>query len=355
MIIVLKRDTTDIERAELIKRVEDMGMTVKDASSDKHMVLGLVGDTTKIDITQMQANHIVEKVLKVDAPYKLASRTFHPEDTIIDVKGRKIGGDNLTIIGGPCAVESREQLLTIAKAVKAAGGNILRGGAFKPRTSPYSFQGMGEAGLKLLKEARELTGLPVITEAMSTDEFDLVEEYADIIQIGARNMQNFALLKKAGKAKKPICLKRGMSSTIEELLMSAEYIMAGGNEQVILCERGIRTFETYTRNTMDLAAVAAIKELSHLPIIIDPSHGTGKREMVEPMSRAAVAIGSDGIMVEVHHDPENALCDGQQSLFPEQFEELIQSVGRIHAVITSTSTQTQSIDIKPVRRVHAVI
>lgn len=310
-----------------------MGLTVKDASSNEHMVIGLVGDTTKIDTTQMEAHHIVEKVLKVDEPYKLASRTFHPEDTVIEVRGHKIGGGNLTIIAGPCSVEGREQILGIAEAVKASGAHVLRGGAFKPRTSPYSFQGMGEEGLKLLAEARERTGLPVITEVMSTDEFDLVEEYADIIQIGARNMQNFALLKKAGTAKKPIFLKRGLSSTIEELLMSAEYIMAGGNDQVILCERGIRTFETYTRNTVDLAAVTAIKELSHLPIVIDPSHGTGRWRMVEPMAKAAVAIGSDGLMIEVHNDPEKALSDGQQSLKPERFEALVQSVGKVHAAI----------------------
>lgn len=333
MIIVLKRGTTTEQREQLSRRIEDMGMTVKDASSENHMVLGVMGDTTKIDVTQMQAHSQVEKVLKVDEPYKLASRTFHPQDTVIEVRGHQIGAGNLTIIAGPCSVENREQILEIADSVKASGAHILRGGAFKPRTSPYSFQGMGEEGLKLLAEARERTGLPIITEVMSTDEFDLVEQYADIIQIGARNMQNFSLLKKAGTAKKPICLKRGLSSTIEELLMSAEYIMAGGNEQVILCERGIRTFETFTRNTVDLAAVTAIKELSHLPILIDPSHGTGRWQMVEPMAKAAVAIGSDGIMVEVHNNPEKALSDGQQSLKPEKFEALVKSVGKVFQAI----------------------
>ena len=333
MIIVLKRTAEKNEIQELIQRIEQMGLKVKDAGSEQHGVLGLIGDTTKVDITHLQAHHLVEKVMKVQEPYKLASRTFQPMDTVIDVDGHKIGGGNLTIIGGPCTVESEDQLLTIAELVKDAGANLLRGGAFKPRTSPYSFQGLGEEGLKLLRKAKEKTGLPIITEAMSTDDFDMVEEYADIIQIGARNMQNFALLKKAGKSKKPICLKRGMSSTIEELLMSAEYIMAEGNSQVILCERGIRTFENYTRNTLDLAVVSAIKELSHLPIIIDPSHATGKWSMVEPMSRAAVAIGSDGIMVEVHHDPENALCDGSQSLKPAKFNKLVDSVNKIHAVV----------------------
>ena len=310
-----------------------MGLVVKDAGSQEHMVLGLIGDTTKVDITQIQAHRIVEKVLKVQEPYKLASRAFHPADTIIDVCGHKIGGDNLTIIAGPCSVESRDQIITIGKAVKESGAHILRGGAFKPRTSPYSFQGMGEEGLKLLKDTKELTGLPIITEAMSTDDFDLVEEYADIIQIGARNMQNYDLLKKAGKANKPICLKRGMSATIEELLMSAEYIMAEGNQEVIICERGIRTFETYTRNTLDLSAITAIKQLSHLPIIIDPSHATGRWEMIEPMSKAAVAGGADGLMIEVHNDPEKALSDGQQSLRPERFDKLVDSVKKIHAVI----------------------
>lgn len=333
MIIVLKRETTVEERKELVNKIENMNVIVKDASSSESIVLGIVGDTSKIDVDQMRAHHNVSKVIKVDEPFKMAGRVFHPEDTIIDVKGNKIGGGSLTIMAGPCSVESREQIIEIAKLVKKSGANFLRGGAFKPRTSPYSFQGLGEEGLKYLKEASELTGLPVITEAMSTEEFDLVEEYADIIQIGARNMQNFSLLKKAGTAKKPILLKRGLSSTIEELLMSAEYIMAGGNGDVILCERGIRTFEKYTRNTVDLSAVTAVKKLSHLPIIIDPSHGTGRREMIIPMSRASIAIEADGVIVEVHNDPENAFSDGQQSLYPEQFDKLVKSVKRIHEVI----------------------
>lgn len=333
MIIVLKRTTTLEEQRELIERIKSMGLTVKDAGSEQHGVLGLIGDTTQVDITHLQAHHNVEKVMKVQEPFKLASRTFQPMSTTIKVGNHTIGGGNLTIIGGPCSVESEDQIMTIAREVKKSGAHILRGGAFKPRTSPYSFQGLGEEGLKMLRKAKEETGLPIITEAMSTEELDIVEEYADIIQIGARNMQNFALLKKAGQASKPICLKRGMSATIEEFLMSAEYIMSEGNSDVILCERGIRTFENYTRNTLDLASVSAIKELSHLPIIIDPSHATGKWKMVEPMSRAAVAIGADGLMVEVHHDPENALCDGAQSLKPEKFTHLITSVAKIHAVV----------------------
>ncbi len=333
MIIVLKKITTEDEKNLLIKKIESMGLQVKDAGSEQQMVLGLIGDTTRIDITQMQAHHNVDKVMKIQVPFKQASRAFHPEDSVIDVGGHLIGGGNLTIIAGPCSVESEEQILEIAESVKNSGAHLLRGGAFKPRTSPYSFQGMGLEGLKLLKKAKELTGLPIITEAMSVEDFDLVESYTDIIQIGARNMQNFSLLKKAGNAKKPICLKRGMSATIEDLLMSAEYIMAEGNHQVILCERGIRTFENYTRNTMDLAAVTAIKELSHLPIIIDPSHATDKWQMVEPMSKAATAIGADGLMIEVHNNPEIALSDGQQSLKPERFEKLVVAVNKVHAVL----------------------
>lgn len=267
------------------------------------------------------------------SPFPLASRANHPSDTIIEVKGHRIGGGNLTVIAGPCCVEGEVQMEVIAKAVKASGAHLLRGGAFKPRTSPYSFQGMGEEGLKLLKEAGDKHQMPVITELMSPEDFELVEAYTDIIQIGARNMQNFSLLKKVGESSKPIMLKRGMSATIEEFLMSAEYIMASGNPNVILCERGIRTFETFTRNTLDLAVVCAVKELSHLPIIIDPSHATGKRHMIAPISRAAVAAGADGLMVEVHHQPEKALSDGPQSLKPEAFEQLMTQVNAIHNLI----------------------
>lgn len=333
MIIVLKKDTTMEEKNEFVSKIEDLGLKCKDASSDVHMVIGLIGDVTKIDIQQLQANHIVEKVTRVQAPFKLASREFNDVTTVIEVKGFKIGGGNLTIMAGPCAVESESQMLTIAHAVKKSGATMLRGGAFKPRTSPYSFQGLEEEGLKHLKKASDETGLPFVTEVMSTDDFDLVDQYADVLQIGARNMQNFSLLKKAGQTQTPIMLKRGMSATIQDLLMSAEYIMAYGNPNVILCERGIRTFETYTRNTLDLAVITAIRELSHLPIIIDPSHATGKWELVEPSSRAAIAAGADGLMIEVHNEPEKAMSDGRQSLKPDKFQALVQACKKIHAVI----------------------
>lgn len=334
MIIVLKRDTSIEDKNALVKEIQDMGLEVKDASSTEHMVFGLIGDVSRVDIQMMQAHRIVEKVTRVQAPFKLASREFNDTTTVVDVMGTKVGGGNMTIIAGPCSVESEEQLMIIARAVKASGATMLRGGAFKPRTSPYSFQGLGEEGLKLLKKASKETGLPIVTEVMSTDDFDLVAKYADVLQIGARNMQNFSLLKKAGETKKPILLKRGMSATIQDLLMSAEYILAGGNPNVILCERGIRTFEKYTRNTLDLAVVSAIKELSHLPIIIDPSHATGRWEMVEPASKAAIAAGADGLMVEVHHDPERAMSDGQQSLKPQRFDALVKACTKIHEVIT---------------------
>ncbi len=333
MIIVMEKKATEEEKIAFVKELEEEGFTVKDAGSERLDVLGIIGDTTKIDIDHMRAHHLVKKVMKVQEPFKLASRSFHPQDTVIDIRGHRIGGGNLAMIAGPCSVENEEQLMTIARAVKASGATFLRGGAFKPRTSPYSFQGLGEEGLKLLAKASEETGLPIVTEVMSTDDFDVVARYADILQIGARNMQNFSLLKRAGQQDKPVLLKRGMAATIEDLLMSAEYIMSEGNPNVILCERGIRTFETYTRNTIDLVTVSAIKELSHLPIIIDPSHATGKWSLVAPLSRAAVAIGADGLMIEVHHDPEHALSDGQQSLKPENFNQLAESVRRLHAVL----------------------
>ena len=265
-------------------------------------------------------------MLKVQEPYKKANRLFHPEPTIVDVNGTKVGGGHLGIMAGPCSVESEEQVVAIAKAVKASGANFLRGGAFKPRTSPYSFQGLELEGLELLKIAKQETGLPIVTELMSTAYLDKFVEDVDVIQIGARNMQNFDLLKEVGKTQTPILLKRGMSSTIEEWLMSAEYIMAGGNENVILCERGIRTFETATRNTLDLSAVPVIKEKSHLPIIIDPSHATGKRDLVEPLAKAAIAVGADGLMIEVHNNPAKALCDGKQSIKPETFDEIMKKI-----------------------------
>lgn len=332
MVIVMKKKAREEVIESLSNKMKNLGCEVHKMIGDNQCILGLVGDTTKIDPSQIKANIDVEKVLIVKDPFKLASRDSHPEDTIIDVDGVKIGGGNIVIMAGPCAVENETQIMTIAKAIKASGANIIRGGAFKPRTSPYSFQGMGEDGLKLLRKAKEATGLPIVTEIMDEINFDIVEEYTDILQIGARNMQNFSLLKRAGKSSKPILLKRGMSATIEELLMSAEYIMSKGNQQVILCERGIRTFETYTRNTLDISAIPAIKELSHLPIIVDPSHATGRWSMIEPLSKAAIACGADGLMIEVHNQPELAVSDGGQSLKPEKFEKLMRSIEKIAKV-----------------------
>lgn len=332
MVIVMKKKAREEVIESLSNKMKNLGCEVHKMIGDNQCILGLVGDTTKIDPSQIKANIDVEKVLVVKDPFKLASRDSHPEDTIIDVYGVKIGGGNIVIMAGPCAVENETQIMTIAKAIKASGANIIRGGAFKPRTSPYSFQGMGEDGLKLLRKAKEATGLPIVTEIMDEINFDIVEEYTDILQIGARNMQNFSLLKRAGKSSKPILLKRGMSATIEELLMSAEYIMSKGNQQVILCERGIRTFETYTRNTLDISAIPAIKELSHLPIIVDPSHATGRWSMIEPLSKAAIACGADGLMIEVHNQPELAVSDGGQSLKPEKFEKLMRSIEKIAKV-----------------------
>ena len=286
----------------------------------------MVGETRTIDSNKLLRFSGVEKILKVEEPYKKANRLFKPEDTVIDVKGSLIGGNNLGIIAGPCSVESEEQIIEIAKSVKASGANFLRGGAFKPRTSPYSFQGLELEGLELLKKAREATGLPIVTEIMSTDYIDVFERDVDVIQVGARNMQNFDLLKQLGKTNKPILLKRGLSATIEEWLMSAEYIMAAGNENVILCERGIRTFETYTRNTLDLSAIPVIKRRSHLPVIVDPSHAAGYWYLVEPLAKAAISAGADGLMIEVHNNPQCALSDGQQSIKPESFKTIMDKV-----------------------------
>jgi 3-deoxy-7-phosphoheptulonate synthase len=275
----------------------------------------------------------VETVTPISRPFKLASREFHPQDTVVRVRGHAIGDGSLAIMGGPCSVESRDQLLETADAVRAAGATVLRGGAFKPRTSPYSFQGLGEQGLRILAEARERTGLPVVTEAVDVEGVDLVERYADAIQVGARNMQNFSLLKRVGRARKPVLLKRGMSATLEEFLMSAEYILAEGNYQVVLCERGVRTFSDFSRNTLDLAVVPAVERLSHLPILVDPSHGTGRREKVAPLSRAAAAVGADGLLIEVHHDPDRALSDGPQSLTPDAFARLVEELRQIAPVL----------------------
>ena len=326
MIIVLKVGYTEAELNEILEFLQVRGLKVNVSHGKQMCVIGVIGDVTIIDPDEILAYSYVEKVMNVSEPYKKANRLFHPADTIVDVNGSKVGGSFLGIMAGPCSVESEEQIVEVAKAVKASGANFLRGGAFKPRTSPYSFQGLELQGLELLKIAKQETGLPIVTELMSTDYLDRFVEDVDVIQIGARNMQNFNLLKEVGKTKTPVLLKRGMSSTIEEWLMSAEYIMAGGNENVILCERGIRTFETATRNTLDLSAVPVIKEKSHLPIIIDPSHATGKRDLVEPLAKAAMAVGADGLMIEVHNNPAKALCDGKQSIKPDKFDEIMKVV-----------------------------
>ncbi len=292
-------------------------------------ILGLTGDTSRIDPDQLESFHCVERIMKVAEPFKKANRAFHPAPSEIKIGNTVVGGKKLAIMAGPCSVESNEQITAVAQAVKDAGATVLRGGAFKPRTSPYSFQGLAYEGLDMLCHAREQTGLPIVTELMSPYDIDTFVEKVDCIQVGARNMQNFDLLKQLGKIRKPILLKRGLSATIEEWLMSAEYIMAGGNEQVILCERGIRTFETYTRNTLDLSAICAVKKLSHLPVIVDPSHSTGKNWMVQPIARAAIAVGADGVMIEVHNDPAHALCDGAQSITPAAFVDVMADIRKI--------------------------
>ena len=326
MVVILKPKTNSNEIAKLTQELESLGVIVNPVIGAELSILGLVGDTTKIDPSYIEANPNVERVMHVQEPFKKANRLFHPEDTVIDINGYKIGGNKIAMIAGPCSVESKEQITLVAEEVKKYGATFLRGGAFKPRTSPYSFQGLKYEGLDLLNIAKEKTGLPIVTELMSPYDIETFVEKADIIQVGARNMQNFDLLKELGKIDKPILLKRGLSATIEELLMSAEYIMAGGNEKVILCERGIRTFETYTRNTLDLSAVPAIKKLSHLPVVVDPSHTTGKWWMVEPLAKAAIAVGADGLILEVHNDPQKALCDGQQSIKPEVFAKLMKEL-----------------------------
>ncbi len=323
MILVINNQASEKEIEDVKKKIYQFGCEVYESMGLNHHILGVVGDTSDIESGTFQTISIVDKVILVQEPYKKANRLFHPDNTVVDVKDRSIGGKKLAIIAGPCSVESEEQILSIASSVKNSGAGFLRGGAFKPRTSPYAFQGLKREGLELLKFAREKTGLPIVTEIMSTEFLDEFVEQVDVIQVGARNMQNFDLLRQLGKTNKPILLKRGLSATIEELLMSAEYIMAGGNENVILCERGIRTFEKYTRNTLDLSAIPAIKKLSHLPVIIDPSHAAGLWWMVEPMAKAAVVAGADGLIIEVHNDPENALCDGAQSIKPEKFDRLM--------------------------------
>ena len=334
MIIVLKNGTTP-KQADLFSQTltEKYGVQVNTWHGAMSTVLGLLGDTHKVDIDSIGAYEIVESVKRVQEPYKKVNRAFHPNNTVIDLgNGIKIGDGSLHIIAGPCSVESEEQIIGIAKRVKESGATMLRGGAFKPRTSPYAFQGMKDEGIRLLLEAKKETGMPIVTEIMSAEHIDLFRD-VDIIQVGARNMQNFELLKRLGQLDKPILLKRGLANTIEETLMSAEYIMSEGNEKVILCERGIRTFETYTRNTLDLSAVPVLHQLSHLPVVVDPSHATGKADLVFPLAMAAVASGADGLMIEVHNNPQKALCDGPQSLTPAQFDDVMKAVNRVLTAI----------------------
>ena len=333
MIVVLETGTAEKQIEEIIRVLHDHGFDVHRSTGVQHTVLGAIGVHPEFDHRQIELLDGVAEVVRVTDPFKLASRAFKREGSVFDIGGVKIGGPEVIVMAGPCSVESEEQVFKIAKYVKDSGAKILRGGAFKPRTSPYSFQGLGEEGLKLLRSAADEYKLKVITEVMDKSQIDLVEKYTDILQIGARNMQNYMFLKDLGKASKPIMLKRGIAATIEEWLMSAEYILAGGNEKVILCERGIRTFETATRNTMDISAIPVIKKKSHLPIFADPSHGVGIRDKVIPMARASVAAGADGIMVEVHHDPDHALSDGAQSLYPNQFEQLMKEVRMIAQAI----------------------
>ena len=332
MIAVLKRETTPEQKEHLLTWLKHMNLDVHVSEGEEFIVLGLIGDTSRVDIDLLKSLEIVETVKRVSEPFKQANRKFHPNDTIVTCQDVKIGGGNFVMIAGPCSVESDEQIITVAQAVKASGANILRGGAFKPRTSPYAFQGLKDEGIRMLLEAKKATGLPIITEIMNIRSLDLFED-VDIIQVGARNMQNFDLLQELGKTKKPILLKRGLANTLQELLMSAEYIMSEGNEQIILCERGIRTYETYTRNTLDLSAVPVLHELTHLPVVVDPSHATGKASLVPSMAVAAAAANADGIMVEVHNNPTRAMCDGAQSLTPEQFAELSQRGKRVREAI----------------------
>lgn len=332
MIAILKPGTTPAQTDHLVSWLKAMNLDVHISHGEEVTILGLVGDTTRVDIDLLKSLEMVDTVKRVSEPFKQANRKFHPMDTIIEVGNARIGGGYFAMIAGPCSVESEAQIVEVAQAVKASGANLLRGGAFKPRTSPYAFQGMGAEGIQLLLKAKEATGLPIVTEIMNISTLDLFAD-VDVIQVGARNMQNFDLLKELGKTKKPILLKRGLANTIQELLMSAEYIMSEGNEKVILCERGIRTFETATRNTLDLSAVAVLHNLTHLPVVVDPSHATGKAELVPPMAMAAAAAGADGIMVEVHNNPAAALCDGAQSLTPAQFDELNRRVQRLREVL----------------------
>jgi 3-deoxy-7-phosphoheptulonate synthase len=333
MIIALKRDIRKEEQEHLIAWLESYGVRTHISEGEFQTVIGLVGDTTRIDTDLISGLDIVQSVTRISEPFKKANRKFHPDDTVVRVTDQvAFGGGNFQIIAGPCSVETEEQVETVARAVQASGAGMLRGGAFKPRTSPYDFQGLHGEGIRILLEVKKRTGMPIITEIMDIGHLPLFEQ-VDVIQVGARNMQNFELLKELGRIHKPILLKRGLANNIKELLMSAEYIMAGGNEQIILCERGVRTFETYTRNTLDLSAVAVLHELSHLPVVVDPSHATGAARYVKPMAMAAAACGADGLMIEVHNDPKHALCDGPQSLTPEQFDDVAKAVAKIRAAL----------------------
>jgi len=333
MLVVMETTARPEEVEAVVRHIEKMGLRAHPIPGAQRTAIGITGNRSSIDASAVEIFPGVKEVIRVSNPYKLVSREARPENSVINVGGVEVGGDAVVVIGGPCAVESRDQLRTIAEAVRAAGGQMLRGGAFKPRTSPYSFQGLGEQGLEILAEVGREFGLPVITEAIDDESLKLVSRYADAIQIGARNMQNFSLLKSAGRLRKPVLLKRGLAATLEEFLLSAEYIMSEGNYNVMLCERGVRTFTDHTRNTLDLSIVPAIKRISHLPILVDPSHGTGKRAKVLPMSRAGIAVGADGILVEVHHRPEEALSDGPQSIVPADFERLMKEVEAIAAVL----------------------
>ena len=333
MIIIMKQKAQEEQIQNLKTKLENKGFIIHMSRGATHCLMGVVGDTASLDPSAISIYDFVDRVMRVQEPFKKANRNFHPEPTVVNVGNQQIGEKKLAVMAGPCSVESSEQITTVARAVQQAGAGFLRGGAFKPRTSPYAFQGMGVDGLELLKIAKAQTGLPIVTELMSADKLELFVENVDVIQIGARNMQNFELLKEVGKTNVPILLKRGLSATIEEWLMSAEYIMSEGNENVILCERGIRTFEKYTRNTLDLSAIPAVKKLSHLPVIVDPSHAAGLWWMVEPLAKAAIAVGADGLMIEVHNDPEHAKCDGQQSIKPDKFAALMQDLKGIAQIV----------------------
>lgn len=333
MVVVMKESATEEQIQNVVSKLIDMNFDVHRSTGVTRTVIGAIGDKRGVDPRNLELLDGVHEVLRITEPYKLASRTFHPEDTVIRIGDVAIGADEVVMMAGPCSVESEEQIETIAAAVRKSGARVLRGGAFKPRTSPYSFQGLGEDGLVLMREAADRHGLLVVSEVMDKTKLSVLMQYADILQIGARNMQNYDLLREVGKVRKPVLLKRGMSATIEETLMSAEYIMAGGNYEVMICERGIRTFENYTRNTMDISAIPVLQKLTHLPVIADPSHGTGLRDKVAPMARAAVAAGAHGLLIEVHHDPDNALSDGAQSLYPEQFEKLMRECAVIAGVL----------------------